>query len=136
MEVRETVLVPAPPERVWSLVAEPDGRAGWWPYLDLDATPGGRFEERWTDAAGHEVTTSGDVLDVEPPRLLRLSWKDDGWPAVTEVELRLEPQSGATLVTVRHTGWSALPDAAALVADHRAGWRMHLDDLRRVHSTA
>ena len=134
MEVRETVLVPAPPERVWSLIAEDEGRAGWWPYLSLDATPGGRMEERWTDAAGDEVRTGGEVLEVDPPRLLRLSWKDDGWPAATEVELRLEPGADGTLVTVCHSGWSSLPDAGTLVADHRAGWRAHLDDLRRVAS--
>ena len=124
--VHEAVVVPAPPERVWSLVIHP---AGWWPYLELDAVPGGRFEERW-----QEIVTSGDVLDVDPPRLLRLSWKDEGWPAATEVELRLEPAAEGTLVTVRHTGWAALPDAETLVAGHRAGWRMHLEDLRRVAS--
>ncbi len=134
MEVRETALVPAPPERIWALIAEPDGRAGWWPYLELDATPGGRMEERWTDAGGNEMRTAGEVLEVDPPRLLRLTWKDDGWPATTEVELRLEREGDATRVTVRHSGWAALPDALTLVGDHRAGWRAHLDDLRRLAS--
>ena len=92
------------------------------------------MEERWTDAAGHELRTTGEVLEVDPPRLLRLSWKDDGWPASTEVELRLEPRPEGTLVTVRHSGWAALPDAGTLVGEHRAGWRAHLDDLRRIAS--
>lgn len=132
--VCEAVLVAAPAERVWSAITDAHQRAGWWPYLDLDPSPGGRFEERWTDGAGNEVVTSGRVLEVAPPHLLRLSWQDDGWPAATEVELCLEPQQAGTLVRVRHTGWSTLPDAQALVRDHRAGWRMHLEDLRRVGS--
>jgi hypothetical protein len=32
---------------------------------------------------------------------------------------------------VRHVGWESLPGAAALVAAHREGWRLHLDALRR-----
>lgn len=124
MEVLESVLVPAPPERVWWWITDAGGRAAWWPYLDLDATPGGRVEERWDD-----VVTSGEVLEVDPARLLRLSWEDDGWPAATEVELRLEPEQAGTRVTVRHSGWEALPDPESLVREHRAGWRMHLDDL-------
>ena len=124
MDVSESVLVPAPQERVWSLIVEVEGRARWWPHLELDASSGGRMEERWND-----VVTTGEVLEVDPPRLLRLSWRDDGWPSTTEVELRLEPEQGATRVTVRHSGWDRLPDAEALVADHRAGWRAHLDDL-------
>jgi uncharacterized protein YndB with AHSA1/START domain len=124
VEVRESVLVAAPPERVWSLIAGAEERARWWPYLDLDASPGGRMEERWDD-----TRTTGEVLEVDPPRLLRLSWKDDGWPAATEVELRVEPDHDGARVTVRHTGWEPLPDAETLVAAHRAGWRAHLDDL-------
>ena len=134
--VAEAVLVAAPAEQVWSTIVEREERARWWPYLDLDATTGGRFEERWTDATGTEVVTSGEVLEIERSRLLRLSWKDDGWPVATEVELRLDPLRDATLVGVRHTGWSSLPDASALVPDHRAGWRMHLEDLARVHSAS
>ncbi|HEX2047075.1 MAG TPA: SRPBCC domain-containing protein [Acidimicrobiales bacterium] len=124
MEVRESVLVTAPAERVWSLIADAEERARWWPWLDLDATPGGRMEERWEG-----TRTTGDVLEADPPSLLRLTWRDDGWPATTEVELRLEPEGDGTRVTVRHTGWDALPDARTLVAAHGAGWRAHLDDL-------
>jgi uncharacterized protein YndB with AHSA1/START domain len=124
VEVSESVLVPAPPQRVWWWITDAEGRAAWWPYLDLDARPGGRMEERWND-----VVTAGEVVEVDPPRLLRLTWKDGGWPAATEVELRLEPEQGATRVSVRHSGWAALPDAGSLVAAHRAGWKLHLDDL-------
>jgi predicted DNA-binding transcriptional regulator YafY/uncharacterized protein YndB with AHSA1/START domain len=128
--VHEAVVVPAPRPAVWGAFVDPVGRARWWPYLHVDPTPGGRMEERWTDPHGHEVLTSGQVVEVVAPRLLRLTWSDDGWPAATEVELRLEPQRRGTLVSVRHAGWASLPDAQRLVADHRAGWRAHLDDLR------
>lgn len=127
--VHEAVVVPAPRQDVWRAVVDAEERARWWPYLHLDARAGGRMEERWTDASGAKVVTAGEVVEVIPPRLIRLTWGDDGWPAATEVELRLERQRGGTLVAVRHTGWDPLPDARALVADHRAGWRAHLEDL-------
>ncbi|HEX2118428.1 MAG TPA: SRPBCC domain-containing protein, partial [Acidimicrobiales bacterium] len=130
LAVHEAVVVAARREDVWRAIVGAEARAGWWPYLDLDATPGGRMEERWTDGAGADVVTAGEVIEVIEPRLLRLTWKDDGWPAATEVELRLERQQGGTLVAVRHTGWDSLPDPRALVAAHRAGWRAHLEDLR------
>ena len=128
--MEEHAFVQAPAERVWHAVATAEGRAAWWPDLDLDAGPGGSFEERWTDAAGTEVLTSGEVLEVDPRRLLRLNWKDARWPATTEVELRFHAHEGGTLVTVRHRGWQDLPDGYALLARHRAGWRAHLRDLR------
>ena len=130
LAVHEAGVVAARREDVWRAIVDAEARAGWWPYLDLDAAPGGRMEERWTDGAGAEVVTAGEVVEVIEPRLLRLTWKDDGWPAATEVELRLERQQGGTLVAVRHTGWDSFPDPRALVAAHRAGWRAHLEDLR------
>jgi len=41
----ETV-VHAPAAAVWAALADPDRRGTWWPYLDLDARPGGRLLER------------------------------------------------------------------------------------------
>jgi hypothetical protein len=35
------------------------------------------------------------------------------------------------LIRLLHTGWEALSDGAALAEEHRVGWRLHLEDLRR-----
>lgn len=129
MTVVESVTVTAPPRRVWHAVVDARARAAWWPWLDLDATVGSRFEERWTDGAGNAVVTSGLVVEAVPARRLRLTWADDGWPAATEVEITLGRVAGGTVVTVVHGGWDALPDGEALAAAHRAGWRAHLRDL-------
>ena len=130
--VVERMVVPAAPERVWRAIVDGTGRAGWWSYLQLDASPGGRMEERWTDAGGAEVVTSGEVVEAVAPRTLRLTWADEGWPAATDVDIALAPCPGGTVVTVRHTGWDRLPGGDALAADHATGWRAHLDDLRRL----
>lgn len=36
-----------------------------------------------------------------------------------------------TVVRIRESGWQRLDDSQALAADHRAGWRVHLTNLRR-----
>jgi uncharacterized protein YndB with AHSA1/START domain len=129
--VDESVMIAASARDVWRAIVQAEARAGWWEYLDLDATVGGRFEERWTDGEGRDVVTSGVVTEVVVDRLLALSWADDDWPTATRVELRLREMGGTTSVRLLHTGWAALPDGAALAEEHRAGWPVHLDDLRR-----
>jgi hypothetical protein len=43
--VDESVVIAAPAH-------EAEARARWWGHLELDASVGGRFEERWTDGSG------------------------------------------------------------------------------------
>jgi uncharacterized protein YndB with AHSA1/START domain len=129
--VDESIAIAASAHDVWRAIVVAEVRAGWWAYLDLDATVGGRVEERWTDGGGREMFTSGEVTEIVIDRLLVLSWADDDWPTTTRVEIRLADTGGTTLVRLLHTGWEALPDSAALAEEHRAGWRLHLDNLRR-----
>ena len=129
--VEETVVVRAPARVVWNAIADGDARRRWWPHLELDATSGGRVEEWWTDATGREVVTRGKIVEVVPGRRLRATWADEGWPAETLVEVALAPVAGGgTAVTVRHSGFERLPDGDALAAAHRAGWKVHLENLR------
>jgi uncharacterized protein YndB with AHSA1/START domain len=128
--VEESVTVAAPAGQVWHALVDASARSGWWGYLDLDARPGGRFEERWTDAQGRRVSTHGRVTEVGEGRVLRLTWKDEDWGRSTDVEILIEDAATGATVQVRHTGWERLPDGAALAEEHRGGWRMHLDNLR------
>jgi uncharacterized protein YndB with AHSA1/START domain len=129
--VDESILIAAPAYQVWRAIVVAELRADWWSYLDLDATVGGLFEERWTDGGGQEMLTSGTVTEVVVNRVLVLSWADSDWSTTTRVEVRLAQTEGTTLVRLLHAGWEALPDGAALCRGHQAGWRMHLDNLRR-----
>ena len=127
MTVHVSRHLPSSVEETWAVML--DVRS-WWPATTLDPRPGGRFEEHWTNREGKPVVTSGEVLALDPPRLLRLSWRDPAWNASTTVELRLEPAAdGGTDLLVVHSGWDALPDGAELAPDHEAGWRVHLDQL-------
>lgn len=119
--------VAATPEDVWAALAEHAQRRRWWPHLELDPRPGGRLVERWRDGDGREVVTAGDVLDARPPSMLRCSWRDEDWPAATELTIELRPAGEGTHVRLRHRGWELLgADAERLAAAHRQGWERHL----------
>jgi uncharacterized protein YndB with AHSA1/START domain len=124
------IAIQAPVETVWQALVSADHRRGWWSYLELDPRPGGLVTERWRNDAGREVTTAGHVLELESPRRLRCTWRDDDWPAATELELDLRYENDTTHVRLRHVGWERLgEDSARLAAAHRAGWQMHLENL-------
>lgn len=128
--IDEQTTIGVPPSRVWHALVDAGERSRWWRYMELDAVVGGRFIERWTGPHGEEMVTSGVVVEATPPRVLRLTWSDPGWPADTEVEITLAPVEGGTVVRVRHLGWDRFPDGSPLEEEHRAGWRVHLTNLR------
>jgi len=128
-DLRVSLEVGAATGAVWAALVDPAKRREWWPYLHLDARVGGDLLEVWRDGAGREQRTRGTVLAVEPGRRLRCSWRDDGWPASTVVEVVLHRESFGTLVVLAHTGWTRLPAASELRAAHRDGWAMHLGNL-------
>lgn len=131
IRVDESTDICAPQQRVWDAIVDAEYRAHWWSYLTLDPRPGGRFEERWTSAAGEPRRTSGCVTGLVEPTMLSLTWTDDDWLAVTHVEIRLQQDdSVSTTVRVRHTGWELLHDGGRLAREHREGWKAHLGNLR------
>ena len=114
---------------MWAAIADPERRRRWWPQLDLEARAGGQLLERWHDERGAQQWTRGEVLEAEPGRRLRCSWRDDGWPAATELDVVLSSAGpDATEIVLRHAGWEGLPDGAALRAAHARGWSAHLAD--------
>ena len=129
-ELHEELLIDAAADNVWQAFVDGKRRRQWWSYLEIDPSVGGQLTERWVEPDGEEVLTKGSVLDVVPDRLLRLTWADEDWPAQTEVEIHLTPNERGTTVQIRHSGWRLLPDGHHLAQQHRAGWRLHLSNLR------
>ncbi len=78
--------------------------------LHLEPHVGGRLFESYATAAGARVVESGRVTAWEPPARLVFDWRAVNFAPDerTEVEVRFEPSSGGTLVTVTHRGWSQI----------------------------
>ena len=128
-----TIAIAAPPETVWRCLTGNAAILDWWGLpVRLEPRPGGRFEERWPDARGRETVTAGRVLTCDAPTLLTLTWADEDWTVKTRVSIRLAARDHSTALTLRHSGWRQFgaTDGDRLLAQHRAGWRKHLDDLK------
>lgn len=91
-EIRLERTSKAPVDRLWETLVRP---ALWWGEdVLLEPRPGGLFHEPWRDVEGQHHTR-GKVLEIEPPRLLRLSWRDDDWDFGTQVRFSLSGKGKA-----------------------------------------
>ncbi|TDD57821.1 hypothetical protein E1263_22060 [Kribbella antibiotica] len=72
-------------DEVWDALTSPERLPRWLKPVTGDLRIGGRFE-----LGGDE---HGEILQCEPPRLLKVSWLygADAWPGTSEVEVRLTP---------------------------------------------
>lgn len=119
--VEQTLRISARPETVWRYWTDPQRMCDWWgAAAELDPRPGGTCR---VDMGGGPVMV-GEYLELVPHERIVFSfgWEPtDGAPAVapgsTRVEVTLTPDSGDTIMSLRHTG---LP--AAIADEHRSGW--------------
>lgn len=124
--------IAAPRDAVWRALTEEARITEWWgSYVSLDARPGGRLTERWTDDGGREVVTSGEVVRLAAPQMLELTWADDDWDGSTRVLFQLTQAADATRLTLTHSGWEALPSSSRerLIHEHASGWSRHMANL-------
>ncbi len=112
--------LPDPPAVVWGALTEREQLRAWFP-CDV-VVSGGRWEVgasivfRFSPEA-HDLTLSGEVLEVDEPRLLVFTWGED------TLRFELTPDGdGTRLVLVDELP----PDSAARNA---AGWEQCLDRL-------
>ncbi|RZS91620.1 uncharacterized protein YndB with AHSA1/START domain [Motilibacter rhizosphaerae] len=103
---------PYPVATVWQVMTDP-ALVPRWTATGAGARPEG-FQPvvgtRFQFVAGPKPGWSGivdcEVLEVDPPAVLRYTWTDGGGGATTEVVYRLEPVPGGTRLTYEHTGFT------------------------------
>ena len=80
--------------------------------LFFEPSLGGRLFETFEGERGSITVQVGKVTGWEPPRRLELEWRNANFKPheKTFVEVSFEASGEGTLVSVRHRGWSALPD--------------------------
>ena len=110
-EIHITRDYPHPPEKVWRAVTDPD-IVPRWTATGRGGTPEGfspevgcQFRFVGKPLPGWNGIVNCQVLDVDPPELLRYSWSDSGG-TTTEVTYRIEPHDDGTRFTYDHTGFS------------------------------
>lgn len=130
----------APVERVWQASVRPEAMVRWlgpveWPasHVEAEVRVGGAWRACLSAHDGTDVLwQSGRYLDVDPPHLLRFTFRwegtnhEDGPGVDTVVTVRFEGLAGGrTRLTLTHEGL-----ASARSADgHTHGWGSTLDRL-------
>jgi uncharacterized protein YndB with AHSA1/START domain len=152
------VYIKAAAQAVWDAITQPEwtARYGFGGRMEYDLRPGGEFrgytsEEMRQGGAARgqpvpEVAIVGQVVEVDPPRKLVLSWHmvmDPGTSAesVTRLTYELAPtQTGVVKLTLTHEMAGAPATAAILAGVFEAqgaggGWAWVLSDLKSLLET-
>jgi uncharacterized protein YndB with AHSA1/START domain len=113
-----------PPERVWRALTEGDELAVWFPAkIEGSREPGASLRfvsppkpgQVPADTDEEGLTMAGEMLVVDPPRVLEYLWEVD------VLRWMLDPHSDATLLTFAHTF-----DDEGRAARDASGWDMCL----------
>jgi uncharacterized protein YndB with AHSA1/START domain len=135
VKIEKSILVKRPPAAAFHHFTSDIGK--WWPLREgltfggeraheifLEPRVGGRFFERFRDGEEFEI---GKVTAYDPPARVAFSWKQPGWDAATEVEVRFRAEGDGTRVELEHRGWEALGEAGRKSRDgYASGWDLPL----------
>jgi uncharacterized protein YndB with AHSA1/START domain len=133
--IRFERLLPGPIERVWAWLTQSEKRSRWLASGEMDLRPGGEFELVWRNskltsnddppppphAGQEEYRMRGEIIRVDPPRLLVQTWNEsDG--TVSQVSFELAERQDEVLLTLTHSRLSN----RSLLIDVAGGWHTHL----------
>ena len=112
------IYIAAPPERVFQALVDPEQVVQWWGQIgvyectqfEADLRAGGRWRSAGVGPDGGSFEVTGEVLEVQPPRLLVCTWVASWTRDVkTIVRWELEPTNEGTLVESAIPGWLPIP---------------------------
>lgn len=122
--------LPHPPAKVWRVLSEPELMTRWlMPNEGFEPVVGTRFRFRTEPVpqTGFSGLVECEVLEVDPGRLLRISWSGGGTALDSIVTWRLEPEGSGTRLLLTQAGFDLDdPDQARAFQVMRGGWRSHV----------
>ncbi|WP_344234055.1 SRPBCC domain-containing protein [Kribbella hippodromi] len=126
---------PHPPAKLWRALTTPELMAEWLMPNDFRPAVGHRFtfQAKAVGQTGFSGAIACEVLELTPPKRLRISWCDAADPdgMATEVAWTLQPEGKGTRLFLEHSGFD--PDDPTQQLARRfmnGGWRSHV--LRRL----
>lgn len=124
------------PEKLWKALIDPDVTRRYWAetWQESEWSKGAAWRIMIPDG---RVGDSGEVLEIDPPRRLVLSWRNEFMPELrseghSRVSYDLEPEG--TLVKLTLTQEIDLPESK-LLAQMSQGWPMLLASLKSLLET-
>jgi uncharacterized protein YndB with AHSA1/START domain len=135
-------VLPYKPEKVWRTLTTSELIGRWLMPNDFVPRAGHQFTFRTKPMGDWDGVVHCEVLDCEPPRLLRYSWKggSDSNPAFgsrldSVVTWTLTPVDGGTHVHMVHDGF-VFPGNRFAYDAMSPGWGRVMDSIARVTSEA
>ena len=131
----KTVILKAPPEKVWAFLTVPEKLARWFHETDRP------IDKQGTDFVwySHDTGTAdrkmmwGRVLEAVPPTRLVHTFTHEWIEGLeTTVTWELTPLKGGTQLKLTHEGLEKREDQIGALGDHDKGWDSHLTRLRDV----
>ena len=125
--------ITAPPDRVFQALITREQALQWgtndafeMTLWEMDARPGGKWHyvsrQRKEPGAGNNFDHHGEILEIDPPRLLEYSWFASWHPNPshrTVVRWELTPTKAGTHLKMTHSGLAPLPGVAQ---GYSQGW--------------
>jgi uncharacterized protein YndB with AHSA1/START domain len=140
--IEKRVVLAAPAARVWRAVTDSGEFGAWFGARIEDPFRAGHTVHAWVTTPGYEhLEFDMHVESVEPTRRFAFRWcphvldadVDPRNEPTTLVEFELEPAADGTLLTVRETGWEAIPEwvRAESFGRNERGWGEQMDNVAR-----
>lgn len=97
-EIRKSVIIDAPIEKVWQAVSTSDGIASWWMPNTFQAFVGHEFVLR----TGQLGDSPCRVTQVSPPNSIEFDWDED-WHLAFELKALSDKRTEFSII---HSGWN------------------------------
>jgi uncharacterized protein YndB with AHSA1/START domain len=124
------------PEKLWQALTQPEFTRRYWceTWQDCEWKRGASWKIMTPDG---RVADSGEVLEIEPPRRLVVTWHHQIFPEAraegsSRLTYEIEPQGESVKLTVTHE--SDKPDSK-LIASVSQGWPSILSSLKSLLET-
>lgn len=113
--------LPHPPEKVWRALTDPALLAEWLlPVVGFELAPGAAFTFRTEAYPGWDGTVECRMLEVDPHRTLRYTWRVPFLETV--VTFTLTPTASGTRLSIVQSGFT--PEQQREFGGARYGWIM------------
>ena len=136
-EIEQEITLPAGPEQVWDAITNPELTKQYFYGSVVESTfePGAPYLSASED--GSMRFAEGEILEADPPRLLRHTWRtlwvEGAADEASRVTWEIEPQEdGTSKLTLVHDHLDTAPVTAASVA---GGWSYVLSGLKTLVET-